>query len=234
MKNQLLMNYLDLKGFKPEDLYANHAVIMDDDKFMLSDSGESWVDKEVAYNEETHKVVTARDILIAKSQQYLMDNCTAAIFVPLFNLNGDFTGLSIRKMCDKKHDSWFVPGSRKIDLVYNLNESFNQAVRKNSIILTEGVYDTIALKKYGITHAGALLGTNMSNLQFFQLFSVVDNIALCLDNDEAGHKAIATIVNNYGKYATFWKVDIDRDPDEFLKLNGPDVFRQRISKINDK
>ena len=233
MKNQQLQNYLDLKGFKPEDLYANHAVIMDDDKFMLADGGEKWVDQQVAYNED-NKVVTARDILIAKSQQYLMDNCTAAIFVPLFNLQGDFTGLSIRKMCDKKHDSWFVPGSRKIDLVYNLNESFNACVRKNSIILTEGVYDTIALKKYGLANCGALLGTNMSNLQFFQLFSIVDNIALCLDDDEAGHKAVAHIVQTYGKFAKFYTVNIDCDPDEFLKANGPEVFRKRIVKINDK
>ena len=232
LNNQKLRSYLELKGFTTEDLFKAHAVIMDDDKFILSDSGEAWLNDQVAVNEETKTIVTAKDILEKKQKQYYFDSCTAAIFVPLFGLSGNFVGLSIRKMSDSKHDSWFVPGSRKIDLVYNLNESFNKAAKKNSIILTEGVYDTIALQKYGFENAGALLGTNMSNLQFFQLFSVVDNIALCLDNDAAGQAAIKKIYDNYHNDVTFWTVDIDKDPDEFLKEHGREEFKKRIHKIN--
>lgn len=232
LKNENLRSYLDLKGFTTDDLFNAHAVIMDDDKFVLSDSGESWLDEQVAFDEENETAVTAKNILEKKQGQYIHDSCTAAIFVPLFNLAGKFTGLSIRKMCDNKHDSWFVPGSRKIDMIYNLNSCFAAASKKNSIILTEGVYDTIALQKYGFVNSGALLGTNLSNLQFFQLFSIVDNIALCLDNDSAGKEAVKKIYNNYKNSVTFYTVDIDKDPDEFLKEHGRDEFKKRIRKID--
>lgn len=232
LKNANLNNYMALKGFTEEDLFRHHAAIMDDEHFVISDSGESWLNEVVAMDEESGgQPVTAYDILTKKQIQYLSDNCTAAIFVPLFGLNGKFEGLSIRKMCDSKHDSWFVPGSRKIDMIYNLNAAFEHCAKKNAIILTEGCYDTIALCKYGILNSGALLGTNMSNLQFFMLYALVDNIALCLDNDEAGHKAVQKIVNNYKDKMTFYRVDIDRDPDEFLKLYGVDAFRKRIIRI---
>lgn len=221
-----------LKGFTEEDLFKHHAVIMDDDFFVVSDDGEAWLSEVVGVTDEScDKPITALDVLKNKQMQYLSEGCTAAIFVPLFGLKGNFEGLSIRKMSDSKHDSWFAPGSRKIDMIYNLNEAFEQCARKNAIILTEGCYDTIALCKYGITNSGALLGTNMSNLQFFMLYSMVDNIALCLDNDEAGHKAVSKIVNAYKDKMTFYTVNIDTDPDEFLKAHGVDEFRRRIVKL---
>ena len=51
---------------------------------------------------------------MGKAFRYHNEGCDAAIFVPLFKLNGEFTGLSIRKMCDSsKQDSWFVPGDQE-------------------------------------------------------------------------------------------------------------------------
>lgn len=231
MKNVKLNNYLELKGFTTEDLFSNHAVIMDDDHFVVQDNGEEWLKTTVVVDEETGKPVTAQDILYKKQLQYQTEGCTSAIFVPLFRLNGDFVGLSIRKMHDSKHDSWFVPGSRKLDLIYNYNNAFEHCAKKNSIILTEGCYDTIALRKYGILNSGALLGTHMSNLQFFQLFATVDNIALCLDNDEAGKLAVAKIAKQYGDKMKFYRVDIDKDPDEFLKEHGVAEFKSRIKPL---
>lgn len=233
LKNKQLQAYLNLKGLTTNDLFSNHAIIMDDDRFILSERGEAWLNTPVVVDTETNKVIIAKDILNKKQFQYLNDGCIAAIFIPLFNLTGKFVGYSIRKMCDtSKHDSWFVPGERKIDLIYNLNNAFDSAIKKKSIILTEGVYDTIALVKYGFTNAGALLGTNLSNIQFFQLFSLVDNIALCLDNDQAGQNAVEKIVREYKDKVTFWKVNIDKDPDEFLKENGKDLFKTRLVRYS--
>ncbi len=232
LKNSKLNDYLSLKGFTEEDLFRHHAAIMDDDHFVINDSGEEWLSAVVGEDEDSGgKPLTAYDILLKKQVQYMAESCTAAIFIPLFTLTGNLTGLSIRKMSDTKHDSWFVPGSRKVDLIYNLNAAFNECAKKNAIILTEGCYDTIALCKYGIKNSGALLGTNMSNLQFFMLYSMVDNIALCLDNDEAGHGAVSKIVKTYGDKMQFYTVQIDKDPDEFLKEYGADEFRKRIVKL---
>lgn len=227
--NELLKEYLTKKGFTPEQLFAYKAVIYDTDKFVINQA-ESWLDIKIQ-PEETGRQYTVLDVLKNKVDRYKNEGCYSAIFVPLFTLTGDFTGLSIRKMHpDSKHDSWFIPGSRKIDLLYNLNNAFSYAVKKNSIIITEGVYDTIALCNHGFKNTVALLGTNMSHLQFFQLMSIVDNIALCLDNDQAGLGAMQKIIKAWPTAMKYYSVDIDKDPDEFLKEHGADEFRRRIHK----
>lgn len=232
MENEQLNQYLVNKGFTVDDLLNASAVFLDNGNIKHSQKDLSWLETklEAVTTEGEKQLFTPLDIVNKKKFQYQMDNCNSAIFIPLFKLNGEFTGFSIRKMCDKKHDSWFVPGSRKIDLLYNLSNAFEHAIAKNSIIVTEGVYDTIALVKYGFKNSVALLGTHMSNLQFFQLMSIVENIALCLDDDEAGVNAMDRIMKEHTGDVTYWRVNIDKDPDEFLSQNGSDVFRKRIYK----
>ena len=229
MKSEKLNKYLELKGFTENDLYDNNAIILDNDGFIGPTDKTKWVNTLVVSDGD--KEYTVIDILKKKERQYFNEGVTSAIFVPLFNLCDEFVGMSIRKMGESKHDSWFMPGERKIDLIYNLNNAIIPASNKSSIIITEGVYDTIALKKYGFLNSVSILGTHMSNIQFFQLISVVNNIALCLDNDEAGKKAIRKIYEDHKDDVTFYTVNINKDPDEFLKENGATEFRKRIFKI---
>lgn len=229
MKSEKLNKYLELKGFTENDLYDNNAIILDNDGFIGPTDKTKWVNTVVVSDGD--KEYTVIDILKKKERQYFNEGVTSAIFVPLFNLCDEFVGMSIRKMGESKHDSWFMPGERKIDLIYNLNNAIIPASNKSSIIITEGVYDTIALKKYGFLNSVSILGTHMSNIQFFQLISVVNNIALCLDNDEAGKKAIRKIYEDHKDDVTFYTVNINKDPDEFLKENGATEFRKRIFKI---
>ena len=229
MKSEKLNKYLELKGFTENDLYDNNAIILDNDGFIGPTDKTKWVNTVVVSDGD--KEYTVIDILKKKERQYFNEGVTSAIFVPLFNLCDEFVGMSIRKMGESKHDSWFMPGERKIDLIYNLNNAIIPASNKSSIIITEGVYDTIALKKYGFLNSVSILGTHMSNIQFFQLISVVNNIALCLDNDEAGKKAIRKIYEDHKDDVTFYTVNISKDPDEFLKENGATEFRKRIFKI---
>lgn len=229
MKSEKLNKYLELKGFTENDLYDNNAIILDNDGFIGPTDKTKWVNTVVVSDGD--KEYTVIDILKKKERQYFNEGVTSAIFVPLFNLCDEFVGMSIRKMGESKHDSWFMPGERKIDLIYNLNNAIIPASNKSSIIITEGVYDTIALKKYGFLNSVSILGTHLSNIQFFQLVSVVNNIALCLDNDEAGKKAIRKIYEDHKDDVTFYTVNINKDPDEFLKENGATEFRKRIFKI---
>lgn len=233
IKDRKLNEYLEKKGFTPDSLIKYHTIFLDNGTLCM-DRKYNWLDQIIISEDKAskeEKKFTVLDILKGKVYKYSLGGVTSALFVPLFKLGGEFTGFSIRKMSDEsKHDSWFIPGTRKIDLLYNLANAYKYAVNKNSIIITEGVYDTIALCNNGFKNAVALLGTHMSNIQFFQLSSMVENIALCLDNDDAGIKAMEKIVNAYKGSATFWKVNIDTDPDEFLKTHGSVEFKKRISK----
>ena len=232
--NKDLSEYLNKKGFTPEQLFAFNAVICDGDK-LVTGQEEHWLNNVVCAATDEFPEAKAIDIVRSKMARYTKEGCTAAIFVPLFRLDNEFTGFSIRKMDPvSKHDSWFVPGTRKLDLLYNLNKAFTHAIAKNSLILTEGVYDAIALVNYGFKNAVSLLGTNLSNLQYFQILSTVENVALCLDNDSAGISAMEKIMKNYPHELKYYRVDIDRDPDEFLKEHGAAEFKKRIHKVETK
>ena len=227
-----LIEYLNKKGFEDTDLFKFNAVFYDDGHIIAGEQ-EPWLYTKFEYIDQDGVSCTSDilDVIYKKIARYKTEGCFSAIFVPLFRLSGEFTGISIRKMDNtSKHDSWFLPGTRKIDLLYNLVNAFDYAVSKNSIIVTEGVYDTIALCKYGFANSVSLLGTSMSNIQFFQLMSMVDNIALCLDNDTAGNNAIEKIIGAHKGEVTFWRVNIDKDPDEFLKEHGAAEFKKRIVK----
>lgn len=229
--NTLLSEYLNKKGFTVQELFNFNAVICDGDK-LVTGKEEPWLEDVVCEATNEYPANKAIDIVRGKMARYRREGCEAAIFMPLFRLEGEFTGFSIRKMDPiNKHDSWFIPGSRKVDLLYNLNRAFEHAVKKNSLILTEGVYDTIALWNHGFPNAVALLGTNLSNLQYFQILSTVEHVALCLDNDPAGNAAMDKIIKTYPHELKFYKVDIDKDPDEFLKEHSAEEFKQRIKKV---
>ena len=240
LKDESLKSYLDKKGFTPEDLFVAQAVIADAGALYYTspDSEQQhWTSQMsgIMSKDFEDKELSVMNIIQDKLQVYKMSNCNAAIFVPIFSLRNELIGMSIRKMHDtSKHDSWFKPGCRKVDTVYGLNTAFKEIVKKQSIILTEGVYDAIALRKYGFTQACALLGTHMSNLQFFQIASITKNICLCLDNDTAGITACQKIVDTYTKIygddVKFYKLVLDTDPDEFLKVHSPDELKRRLQQ----
>lgn len=231
-----LNNYLIKKGFTIQDLFKADACIADNGKLYYGNDDPSyWLYQKSGIKDKnnTDLELTIMDIITNKLRVYGFSGCRSAIFVPIYSLLGKVIGMSIRKMHDEqKHDSWFKPGCRKIDTIYGLNTAFKDITLKQSIILTEGVYDTIALRKYGFTQACALLGTHMSNLQFFQVASITKNICLCLDNDDAGLKACNKIIDTYSKIygdiIKFYILGLDKDPDEFLKEHSPEELKRRL------
>lgn len=233
MESSMLTQYMSLKGFTLDDLFNFNCIVVDKNNY-LSNKDCVWLNSLVEYAvpDQPNVVCSVKDIIKKKMYRYNNEGCDSAIFVPLFRLSGEFTGFSIRRMDPvNKHDSWFIPGTRKLDMLFNLTKAFDFAAKKNSIIITEGVYDTMALVKHGFNNAVALLGTSMSPIQFFQLSSIVDNIALCLDNDNAGIKAMSKIVSSFKDFnINFYKVNIDKDPDEFLTEHGASEFKRRIQK----
>ena len=131
MNSHLLNEYLAKKGCIPEDLYEHHAVFLDEGNILSADDKSSWLYKDFLFVDPEGKEtkLTPHDVILKKRYQYSLDNCESAIFIPLFKLSGEFTGFSIRKIGGStKHDSWFVPGHKKIDLLFNLITSSEHAV----------------------------------------------------------------------------------------------------------
>jgi DNA primase catalytic core len=109
--------------------------------------------------------------------------------------------------------------------------------KENAVILVEGFFDLISLHQAGITNVVANQGTALTARQIKQLakFTESKRIYLCFDSDQAGQNAsdkacqlIAEVLGSFDYELRIIKVPGQKDPDEFIKTNGSEAFRELI------
>lgn len=115
--------------------------------------------------------------------------------------------------------------------LYGLNRA--RTSRKNYFLLCEGYMDVIALHQAGFTNAVASLGTAFTPGHASLIKRYVNEVYLTFDSDEAGTKAALRampILKDAGITAKVIRMDPYKDPDEFIKNLGCEVFEERIQK----
>ena len=126
-----------------------------------------------------------------------------------------------------------TPLFRKGCVLYNLNQAAAQARKADTIVVTEGYMDVIALDRVGFTHAVAPLGTALTEDQIQLLWRVVREPVLCFDGDEAGRNAA---LKNAGLFlaskaeAQVVTLPHGEDPDTFLLKNGAEALRGLLAE----
>ena len=101
------------------------------------------------------------------------------------------------------------------------------------IILTEGNIDVVSLHQAGFDSAVASLGTSLTPEQARIIGQYVPEAVLCYDGDAAGQKATRRAIELLDKAGLRVRVlelsgSGAKDPDEFIKKNGADAFRNLI------
>lgn len=118
----------------------------------------------------------------------------------------------------------------KSNLLFSYQRAVSSARKKNSIILSEGYMDVIALNSHGYTNSVAPLGTALGEYQIELLWKAVNEPLICFDGDTAGVKAakraamkiIPMLKEGYSFNFVF--LPDNMDPDEILRLKGKDFF----------
>lgn len=113
----------------------------------------------------------------------------------------------------------------------NLVKKYKQSTGFNYIILVEGQFDVIAMHKAGFKNTVACLGTAITKDHIRELKRFADTVVLCLDGDDAGQKATVRAIDNLansGLLIKAVKLPNKQDPDEFLKLHGPQELQTLI------
>ncbi|MCJ7855718.1 DNA primase [Lachnospiraceae bacterium NSJ-143] len=109
--------------------------------------------------------------------------------------------------------------------LYGLN--FARAERKKEIIIVEGYMDMITIYQAGFKNVAASLGTAFSSEHAMLLKKFVSDIILVFDSDEAGERAALRaipILSDGGFRVKVLQVPDGKDPDEYIKHNGPLEF----------
>lgn len=158
------------------------------------------------------------------------------IMIPIINVQGNIIGFGGRIITDKGNTGKYLNTPEtlvfhKKENLFGLNFAKND--RSGTLLLMEGYMDVISLHQAGITNAVASLGTAFTEEQAKLVKRYGGKAVLCYDSDEAGKKAtvrageILTAQNIKTRVLT---VTDGKDPDEFVRKSGGDMFRVLIER----
>ena len=148
-----------------------------------------------------------------------------------------FGGRALDKDARAKYlNSPETPIFHKGSVLYNLGLARSAAAEdKSPLIVCEGYMDVISLWGAGVRSAVAPLGTALTENQLALLWRGADEPVLCFDGDRAGtgaaHRAIDRALPNLkpGKSLSFAFMPEGQDPDDLIREEGANGFRERLN-----
>lgn len=154
------------------------------------------------------------------------------LMFPVIDVRGNVIGFSGRILGDGEPKYMNSPET----LVFNKSRNlFALNLAKKSkcgyIILSEGNIDVASLHQAGFDSAVASLGTSLTPEQARLISRYTDQVIIAYDNDGAGIKAAQRAIGILEKLELKVKVlrlEGAKDPDEFIKLKGPEAFRKLL------
>ena len=154
------------------------------------------------------------------------------LMFPVVDVRGSVIGFSGRIIGDGEPKYLNSPETLVFKKSQNLF-AMNLAKKTKSgyIILTEGNLDVVSLHQAGFDSAVASLGTSLTPEQARLISRYVPEVLLCYDGDSAGRKATdraISILNKLDLKVRVLELPGAKDPDEFIKMNGADAFRNII------
>lgn len=154
------------------------------------------------------------------------------VMVPIIDVRGNVVAFGGRVLDDSKPKYINTSDTlvyKKSLGVFGLNFAKNSG--EKSLILVEGYMDAITLHQAGFTNVIACLGTAFTGEMAHLLSRYADEILLCYDNDDAGHKATSralSVLSSIGMKTRVIQLSGGKDPDEILRKYGPERIRTLI------
>lgn len=172
--------------------------------------------------------------LITIDEKGTKDKFWNRVMFPIMDINNKVIGFGGRVMGDgmpKYLNSPETPIFNKSQVLYGLN--FARKTTEKYLLLCEGYMDVISLHQSGFTNAVACLGTALTDRHARLLKRYTGTIILTQDSDEAGINAKIRsfpILHDAGLKVNILDMGAYKDPDEFIKANGPEAYLECIKK----
>ena len=156
------------------------------------------------------------------------------LMFPVIDIRGNVIGFSGRILDDGEPKYMNTPET----LVFNKGRglfAINLAKKSKAgyIILAEGNVDVVAMHQAGFDSAVASLGTALTPEQARLISRYTNEVVIAYDSDNAGQKAAQRAISILEKLdikVRILRMQGAKDPDEFIKKNGPEVFKALIEK----
>lgn len=161
-----------------------------------------------------------------------VDRFFGRVMFPIIDLRGNVTAFGGRILGDGKPkylNTSETPVFNKGEMLFALN--FAKNCNSERLILCEGYMDVIALHQAGFPEAVATLGTALTASQARLMARYAKEVVVCYDSDEPGQKAASRAIpmlRDAGLVVRVLAVPEGKDPDEYIKAEGPVKFKQLL------
>lgn len=178
------------------------------------------------------KILLKSGLVLPSNSGGLYDKFRGRLMFPIFDVRGNVIGFGGRVMDDsmpKYMNSPETPVYDKGKQLYALNFAKNSGEKR--LVVVEGYMDVISLHQSGITNVVATLGTALTESQGRVLKKYSDEIVISYDADTAGQAATIRgldVLGAIGCNVRVLTVPDGKDPDEYVKKNGPEGFRKLV------
>jgi len=179
------------------------------------------------------KDILESGLVIKTERQTYIDRFRDRVMFPILDLRGNVVGFGGRVMGSSLPKYMNSPETviySKGKSLYALN--FARDANQGSLIVVEGYMDVISLHQNGIINSVASLGTALTENQARLMRKYAEEIIIAYDADTAGQAATLRsldLLRKIGCTVKILEIPDGKDPDEFIRNNGADAFRELIS-----
>lgn len=179
----------------------------------------------------------AADVIVLSKKGTYYDRFRKRVMFPIINIRGNIVAFNGRLLPEDEYKD----GVKRGDKYVNTSETavfkkgtnlFGMNFAKNfcseQMVLVEGNLDVISLHQAGFENVVASMGTALTPEQANLITRYTKEIVLMLDADAAGQKAIKRdeeILRKTGVSVRVVSIPEGKDPDDYVRANGPDRFR---------
>ncbi len=227
-EGQDALEYLLSRGFTRESI----------DKFQIGYSLNSW--------DFVYKFLTKRNFkpewmekagLIIKRERdgTYFDRFRDRIMFPIFDRNGKpiaFSGRALGGGNEPKYlNSPETAIFNKSKVLYNFQLAKPSIRKLQYAVLFEGFADVISADRAGVENGVATMGTSLTDDHISLLRQNVQTAIICYDSDNPGIEAAfraGRLLTEAGCSIKVALMPDGQDPDEYIKKNGPEKFRNEV------
>ncbi len=203
------------------------------DQFGLGVAPDEWEGllKRLNKNGFSQSEIAASGLVIARSNNTgFYDRFRGRVMFPITDVRKRVVGFGGRVLGEGMPKYLNSPDTalfKKGQTLFALDHAREAMARTKTVIVVEGYFDAIALHQAGLTHTVATLGTALTAEHVHVLRRFVSKVVLLFDPDAAGVRAALRGLDlfvNSGLGVKVVTLPIGKDPDTYVRENGPDSF----------
>ncbi|QDJ58887.1 DNA primase [Weissella sagaensis] len=209
------------------------------DAFMLGYAPEGNILYEYFQTQKVdYQLLRKSELFVEWSDGSLHDRFTNRVLFTIRDSSGHPIAFSGRKLTNDDDIPKYVnspesPLFNKSAELFNLDLAKDTIKKQKTVILFEGFMDVIAAFQSGIVNGVASMGTSLTIEQVQQLSRLADKISITYDSDMAGQKATKRALDLIAQHsrlsAQVIHIPDNQDPDEYLRANDADAFKQVLT-----